>query len=375
MSFLKKLPLLDKKIYANKFYLNYFKVVFLWCPVATFFFILSFGDFNRFSFRFFTSMIISSTVASFCFFGGYSLRFVQNFYRAKYGLEPKNRNPIHGLLMSYPFLIPGLYFGFLFAGKYSTLLGYNWSPPRFDDYRTGVIFGVFVSGLSILFEVVRDSKEAKQAAEIRYQSLENENLKAQISALTAQMNPHLLFNSLNTIASTISSNPTSAESMTVQLSELYRGILKSAKGDMHSLENELYLCTSYLEIEKKRFGPRISYEVLLADNIDTQKIFLPVLLLQPLVENAIKHGLAPKLEGGRVSISVKKEAPHFVLSVVDNGGDLRMNKNSSGTGSGLANCEARLKLKYGSEAQFIFLNENGQSRATLWVPIKGTLRD
>lgn len=355
---------------------NYFRVIFIWCPVVTILFIFGFGGIDNLSRRFAISMIIAMTVASSCFLGSWAVNYLYNSYLSKRGRPPKQDGLFWGVLTSYPFLLPGLYLGFKFAGNFSDFTGYTWTPPSFNDYSSGVIFGIMVSGLFTLFEVIRKSKEDKQAAELKFRTLENEKLKAQVSALTAQMNPHLLFNSLNTIASTITTDPKSAEDMVVQLSELYRGILKSAKGDMHSLENELVLCRSYLEIEKKRFGARINYAIQIEDPIDPKKVRVPVLILQPLVENAIKHGISPRRDGGSVSIEIKKDGSHFIINVIDNGVGIVPGVKSSGTGTALLNCESRIKLKYGENSQFTFArNEKNETIASIHIPWKEAIGD
>lgn len=355
---------------------NYLRVILIWCPIVTILFIFGFGGIDNLSRRFAISMIIACTVATFCFLGSWLIDYLYNLYRAKKGMGAKRDGVFWGVLTSYPFLLPGLYVGFSLAAKFSHAIGYSYQPPSFNDYSAGIIFGIMVSGLFTLFEVLRESKEAKQAAELKFRTLENEKLKAQVSALTAQMNPHLLFNSLNTIASTITSDPKSAEEMVVQLSELYRGILKSAKGDMHTLENELLLCSSYLEIEKKRFGPRVEYKIFVDSSLDPKKIRIPVLMLQPLVENAIKHGLTPKKDGGKVSIEVKQDGDDFVIRVTDNGVGVNFDKPSTGTGTGLSNCESRIKLKYGETSRLTFFrNTNNETIASIHIPLKAVACD
>jgi two-component system sensor histidine kinase LytS len=164
--------------------------------------------------------------------------------------------------------------------------------------------------------------------------------------------------------------------MVVQLSELYRGILKAAKGDMHSLEHELLLCRSYLEIEKKRFGERINYQINIQDGIDPQKIRIPVLLLQPLVENAVKHGISPKREGGSVIIDIKKDESNFLIDIVDNGVGIDFSRPSLGTGTGLSNCESRIRLKYGGSSSFTFTrNSNNETAASICIPLQEAAGD
>ncbi|MBI3535479.1 MAG: histidine kinase [Deltaproteobacteria bacterium] len=361
----------SKNYSLGSYFKNYLKLIFVWCPIVTILFAFGFSGFENFAQSFSTSMIIVSTTASSCFLGSRLIRYLFNYYRIRRGQKPKECGFFWGVLTSYPFLPPGLYLGFMLAGKFSAAIGYTWTAPIYNDYASGIIFGIMVSVLFTLFEVIRESKEAKQSAELKCRTLENEKLKAQISALTAQMNPHLLFNTLNTIVSTITTDPKSAEDMVVQLSELYRGILHAAKEDIHTLENELLLCKSYLEIERKRFGPRIAYQFNIEDKIDPKKIKIPVLLLQPLVENAVKHGLTPKRSGGNILIEVKRNGSSFVISIIDNGVGIDVKKPSDGTGTGLLNCKSRIKLKYGENSKFSFnRNERNETTVSISIPLK-----
>ncbi len=355
---------------------NFARVVLIWCPLVTTLFTIGFGGTDKFFIKFSLSMIIAVTVASFCFVGSWTLNYLYNSYRRRKGIPIPKEALFSGMTTSFPFLIPGLYVGFKFAGLFSVFIGRPWSQPSFQDYRSGVIFGILVSSFFTLFQVVRQFKEAKQESELRLRELENEKLKAQVSALSAQMNPHLLFNSLNTIASTIITDPRSAEDMIVQLSELYRGILKSAKGDMHSLENELLLCRSYLEIERKRFGPRINYQIQIDEDLDPLTISIPVLLLQPLVENAVKHGLSPQREGGHILISIRRESMNLVLEVIDDGIGLNSGRTSQGTGTGVSNCASRVRLKYGPDSNFTFgRHEDKKTRAAISIPLQEAIAD
>jgi len=354
---------------------NILKVLLLWCPITTVLFVVGFGGHDKLLWRLCISYVISAAVAFSCMFGSYFLEYLHHLYLKKRELESRKHGLFWGILTSYIFLVPGLYIGFEIAGKISSVFDEKWKKPAFTDYTAGIIFGFFVSGLFLLFEVIRESKEAKQLAELKFQTLENEKLKAQVSALTAQMNPHLLFNSLNTIASTITTDPKSAEDMVVQLSELYRGILHSAKGDIHTLENELFLCRSYLEIEQKRFGPRVEYKITIEPTIDPKKIKIPVLLLQPLVENAVKHGLSPKKEGGCVLIEVNQSDDRFIIAVKDNGVGISNNHSSKGTKTGLLNCESRIKLKYGEDSKFHFARNEDETAAIIHLPMRAVAHD
>lgn len=350
---------------------NYLKIILIWCPVVTVLFVVGFSGMDQFWYQSLISWIISMTVASFCFGGSVLVTTLWNQLHTKWGQRALPQTPLFGIALSLPFMFPGMYFGFRLAGLVSATMGYRRFESEWKDYTSGVIFGILVGSLFALFEVIRESKQAKQAAENRLRNLENEKLKAQVSALSAQMNPHLLFNSLNTIASTIGSDPQSAEDMVVQLSELYRGILKSAKEDMHSLESELMLCRSYLEIEQRRFGDRIRFQIQTHESLDPRQIQLPVLLIQPLVENAVKHGLAPTRKGGRVLIEICREEAHLMIRVIDDGAGIDPLRPSNGTKTGLANCASRLQLKYGKNSDFHFgMTVNGETEVRLRLPIE-----
>lgn len=350
---------------------NSIKVHFFWSPVIAVLFVLAFNGVENFAYKFLISYSIALTCGLVCITGSYLMEAFYRWLNYKYQKPHPPKNTIRSVLLSYLFLIPGLYMGFKVAASVSTFLGHNSSTPDFRDYSSGLIFGFMTSILFLLFRILQESKESQHRSQIKFQALENEKLKAQVSALSAQMNPHLLFNALNTIAATISHDPFSAENMVVQLSELYRGILKSAKDDMHSLENELYLCQSYLDIERRRFGSRIQYAIHIDDQIDPTQIKLPVLLLQPLVENAIKHGLSPLKQGGTISVEIKKNQEHLFIHILDSGQGPILEKKSSGTGTGLYNCESRIKLKYGEASHFSFSRtKNQQTLVAIHLPLR-----
>lgn len=369
MSLIKSIFLFFNKDMVRIDLINYFKLLFIWCPLCSILFVLGFGGVENFTRHFIVSYIISISAATTCFFGSIFINHTYQWVNRKKKSRADKSRVLWGVAVSYFFLIPGLYFGFQMAGRYSLYKGYPWEPPNLRDYSSGIIFGILVSGFFLLFEFIREFKETKQLSEIKLKKLENENLKVKISALTAQMNPHLLFNSLNTIASTISTDPVSAEDMVVKLSELYRGVLKSSRGDRHSLEEELILCKNYLDIEKKRFGHRINYSFDIEYSIDIKNFKIPILILQPLVENAVKHGLSQTKNGGHIDIVIKKEDQLINLRVVDNGVGIHSRNKTSGSGMALVNCESRIKLNYGEEGKFSFFrNEKSETVVDLQIP-------
>lgn len=178
--------------------------------------------------------------------------------------------------------------------------------------------------------------------------------KAELKALQFQINPHFLFNALNTIVSICRSNPEKARSLLIYLGEFLRKNLSSVK-EMVPLEQELEHVRAYLAIEQARFGDRLKvvYEI----EPDTN-VMVPPLILQPLVENAVKHGLLPKKEGGVVLIKTRKVTGGIEITVADNGLGMDENevenlfsKKECGEKIGLFNVNARLENLYGSESR------------------------
>ncbi|MBT4762727.1 MAG: histidine kinase [Bdellovibrionaceae bacterium] len=356
----------------NKFVITQFKVLFIWSPIISLLFTVGFSGTGDMWPRFLISLIISTTVAMFCIYGSKGVSLLEDYLMYKLKRTVPEHGHLWGVLISYLFMVPGLFFGFKFAAIFSRSQGSAWSGPSFEDYSAGLVFGLMVSGLFLLSEVMREAKQAKKEAELKFQKLENERLKAQVSALSAQMNPHLLFNSLNTIAATIFQNPQSAEDMVVQLSELYRGVLKAAREESHSLLREIELCESYLKIEKSRFGNRIHYTFDIDPLVDLERINIPVLLLQPIVENSIKHGIASKRDGGKLKVSIHPTENNLNISIQDNGLG-SASETLGGAGTGINNCRSRMHIKYGDSAEFSFTQSIQGSTTNMILPLSEVL--
>ncbi|RAI73397.1 sensor histidine kinase [Spirosoma telluris] len=189
---------------------------------------------------------------------------------------------------------------------------------------------------------------------------------ARLHNLSAQLNPHLLFNSLNTIKSLVISEPETARRAIDLLSDLLRTGLYRGDEVLVSVKDELGLVTDYLELEKLRFDERLTYHVELDERLASVKILR--LSIQTLVENALKHGISNRKVGGLVCIRIDKEEDDFIRIVVQNPGsiDLRIPV----TGLGLANLAERLKLTFGEKAGLQITNEpEGIVSASVRIPI------
>lgn len=188
-----------------------------------------------------------------------------------------------------------------------------------------------------------------QERERRAVELEAMLTRAKLQALRTQINPHFLFNTLNSIATLVYVNPRAADEMLGDLSELLRRSLNSMEEQEIPLAQELEFIGSYLRIEQKRFGERLRLEQSVPDEL--MKALVPALILQPLVENAIRHGIEPRRGPGLISIEAKQEGKHLRLMVQDNGRGLpgADSNNSARRGIGLGNTQARLQGLYGQD--------------------------
>jgi two-component system, LytTR family, sensor kinase len=184
-------------------------------------------------------------------------------------------------------------------------------------------------------------------------------LKARMDALSAQINPHFLFNTLNTVSSLIRYDPDLARGVVLKLSNILRRLLRKHETFV-PLHEELDFLDDYLDIEVARFGRdnlRISKHI---DN-RTLEAFLPSMLLQPIVENAIKHGLAEKLEGGQISIRTSSIEARLVIEVEDNGAGIPEDRMSQVyvDGIGMKNVHERLRVLYGDDFRMDISSREG----------------
>jgi len=188
--------------------------------------------------------------------------------------------------------------------------------------------------------------------------LEGNLASARLQALKMQLQPHFLFNTLNGIASLNYENPKAANRMLARLSELLRLTLEDGGAQETTLRNELEFNRRYLELEQIRLGDRLQTKLDIApEALDAS---VPNLLLQPLVENAIRHAIAPYAVGGEIRISAHRDGNMLRLSVIDSGPGLNGAKGSdSGLGVGIKNTRARLQQLYGEAYQFELKNGDG----------------
>jgi len=228
-------------------------------------------------------------------------------------------------------------------------------------YRIGT--GVFIYGLIILtyyLFVSLSNLSEKSAKEAKLESLVKET---ELKMLRSQINPHFLFNSLNSISSLTITDPEKARDMVVKLSEFMRYALSRKDEQPVSLQNELENLRLYLDIEKVRFGDKLMTE----ENIenDCLNFKIPVMLLQPLYENAVKHGVYESTESVRILTNAKIIDGYIEIIISNNYDPLPSLKR--GTGTGLLNVSRRLEVFYGNKASIKTSRENGVYTVTIYI--------
>jgi two-component system LytT family sensor kinase len=211
-------------------------------------------------------------------------------------------------------------------------------------------------------DALRREREAAER-ESREAVLQQQVTEAELRALRAQINPHFLFNSLNTIADLVVRDAARAEAMTLRLAAVFRHVLANSSRPLTSIRDEIEFLRTYLYIEEVRFGDRLQVEIRMAPEIAGEEI--PSLILQPLVENALKHGLAPRPGPGRLWIDACAEGANICLCVEDDG----IGPGSAGAGLGLRNVAERLATLYQDRASVqLERREGGGSRAKVRIP-------
>jgi sensor histidine kinase YesM len=211
----------------------------------------------------------------------------------------------------------------------------------------------------------REDKLAKYAAE------------AKLSALRAQINPHFLFNALTTIGYLIQTAPDKAFQTLMKLTQLLRGVLRSTE-EFSSLGEEIKLIENYLDIEKTRFEERLRVEIKIPSGL--KKLRVPSLILQPLVENAVKHGISEAKQGGEVRIAAElklEDGDTFLyLNVEDTGAGFKAKKANSAAagGIGLENIRQRLRSHYGKTAHLKIESDRQKGTfAEIKLPVKAQI--
>jgi len=289
----------------------------------------------------------------------------------------------HWLRIILPLLI-GLGLGTLFA---QYMFDRHWDLNSNQSQTLLYTFGIgFVfSAIAIYLLIAQDKRDqirnALRLQQIQRAEQDKQLSESQLKVLQSQIEPHFLFNTLATIQVLIDSNPQQASKMLQHLTDLLRDSLAQSRLEITTLQQELKLITAYLEIQKIRLGERLQFRIESPEASLLTTPF-PALLLQPLVENALKHGIEPKPEGGVLTVKVTLSGGQYHISVTDTGvgfndlyqkeDDPKVEKGTgTGMGLGIENIRARLNSLHGAKAS-LTLQENKPSgvTCTLEIPLE-----
>jgi hypothetical protein len=227
--------------------------------------------------------------------------------------------------------------------------------------------GVVLYLLAASLHYLLGAFEASQEAERRALELEIASREAELRTLRAQIHPHFLFNSLNSINALIAARPEEARRLCVRLGDFLRRSLTLGSREQIPLAEELDLAEMLLSIEKVRFGNRLSHEVRADEQVRTCTV--PPLVLQPLVENAVTHGIAQMLDGGRVRVRAERRGERLLIAV-ENPRDSD-SPDPRGAGIGLQNVRRRLGALYGDDADMRIASGTGSFCVELRLPCSG----
>jgi two-component sensor histidine kinase len=265
---------------------------------------------------------------------------------------------VPGLLLVAGGIAAGYLLGTTIADQLCRAFGWYGAFPgreRTNDLRTSLLVTVMagVAGTYYFYSANRSRYFERKMAEEHQHANE-----ARLKLLEAQLEPHMLFNTLANLRALIATDPARAQQMLDHMIAYLRATLNASRSTSHTLEDEFERLRDYLELMAIRMGPRLAFTLDLPPALARQPV--PALLLQPLVENSIKHGLEPQVAGGRITVSARREQHQVVLEVADTG--IGLGDANGAKGFGLAQIRERLAALYGPAAAIEFVA--GDARGT-----------
>ena len=241
----------------------------------------------------------------------------------------------------------GIFIGLNLGGMKITDKIYD-LPSLIRSLSLGLIFGLIVSYFFLSRHQIRYVGSKAREEHLKRITSEKEVAETKLRLLQAQIEPHFLFNTLSNVLSLLDTDVKKGQEMLVDLTQYLRMTLDKSRSETTTLEQELDTVRAYMNIHKVRMGDRLKFSIDATD--DLKKTPLPPMLIQPLVENAIKHGLEPKVAGGQIDIFISRENGILRIIVADTGEGILEN---TGNGVGLTNIRQRLKSLYGEKGRLI----------------------
>src|ERR1700739_1726705 len=227
----------------------------------------------------------------------------------------------------------------------------------FDKLANGLLSYVVLYAGILMLNYVLDSRARLAFRETEAAQLNEQLVKAQLDALRQQIEPHFLFNTLNSVAGLVREGRNhSAVIMIVELSDLLRRMLDDSTRQQVALQEEMAYAQKYLDIQKVRFMDRLQVDVDVPGELHLAQV--PSLILQPMVENAIKHGIAKRAQGGAIRIAASRSSGMLTLSVFNDGPSLPVNWETTLPGIGISNVRTRLQTLYGNVCDMSMRNQS-----------------
>jgi two-component system LytT family sensor kinase len=235
---------------------------------------------------------------------------------------------------------------------------------HYSDYRFSFLIVLVVSTIVYLYRAQQATlNERLRKKELDLAKVQQLITQAELQTLQSKINPHFLYNSLNSIASLIREDADKAEDMTLKLSRLFRYSINSQQENMALVTEEMEIVNTYLAIEKVRFGDRLSFVIDI--NEDVKNMLIPRFLIQPLVENALKHGLNNKADNGELKININRDENTITISIADNGKPFPAELN---VGYGLQSTYDKLALLYGENYQ-VQITNSPEKQVKILIPV------
>jgi two-component system, LytTR family, sensor kinase len=242
-------------------------------------------------------------------------------------------------------------------------------PILFDQFINGILSFVVLYAAILAVNYVLDSRERLAIQQTETARLDELLLKTQLHALRQQLEPHFLFNTLNSVSGLVrEGRDDDAVSMIAGLSDFLRRMLEESTRQQVPLQQEMEFAQRYLDIQKVRFADRLQLSVDVPGELYSAQV--PSLILQPMVENAIKHGIAKRAQGGAVRIAASRHNGMLTLSVSNDGPSLSADWQTAQPGIGISNVRARLQGLYGDAFQLSLRNQHaGGVEASVSLPL------
>ncbi|MBX2975122.1 MAG: histidine kinase [Ignavibacteriaceae bacterium] len=261
------------------------------------------------------------------------------------------------------FVIVTITFSILFASDI-----YKWETFRFIVFAMNMFnFTVILLLWSFIYFAIHYFENYK-TSEIERLIWEAAVKDFELKTLKSQLNPHFMFNALNSIRALVEENPERAKISITQLSNIFRYSLGIERTETVPLDDEMKAVQDYLSLEKVRYEERLNYKISISP--DTKNIEIPPMMIQTLTENGIKHGISKYTEGGIIEIETKRDVNKLFIQIKNNG-NVREEDIINSKGYGISNTKQRLNLLYGDKASFKIKNENGFVVTEIIIPIGG----